>query len=103
MPQLIGVFDNPATTVNIQVWNITDGNNAQVPISSSGCYEIGDTSRWGWSTANMPVAVGNAKHYFYNMVADTGENFEGQFILDIPERSKWIHPSDDSGYITKGV
>lgn len=98
-PQLIGTFETAPTGVNIQVWNVTDGQNTLMTISNSGCYAIGNTERWGWSTANLPANQGYAKHYYYVMTSDLLEIFDGQFILDLPEKAKWIHPSSPDEYL----
>ena len=97
-PQLIGTFTQSSVSVNIQLWDITNGVNDLVILTSSGCYEIGDTNRWGWSTANLPIND-YSRHYFYRMISDTSEVFDGQFLLDIPERGKWIYPNDQSEYL----
>lgn len=97
-PQLIGTFAPSVVSVNIQLWDITNGANSTVTLTSSGCYEIGNTSRWGWSTANLPDS-NYGKHYFYRMISNTSEVFDGQFLLDVPERSKWIYPSQQNQYL----
>jgi len=97
-PQIIGTLEN-SNTVNIQIWDVTDGENTLVSIASSGCYQIGNTGRWGWSTSNLPNFVGNPKHYYYIMTSDLETTFDGQFIFDVPENAKWIHPDNRSSYI----
>lgn len=101
-PQIIGTFDTPASAVTIQLWDVTNGQNTPVSVASSGCYQISDTGRWGWSTTHLPSLQGNAKHYFYTMTSDVAETFEGQFIWDAPEGAKWIYPSDQGTYIKSG-
>lgn len=98
-PQTIGTFDLVASSVNIEVWDVTDGQNSAVSLVSSGCYAIGNTGRWGWSTMNLPASQGHAKHYYYVMTSNLMETFGGQFILDLPERAKWIHPTNQDDYI----
>ncbi len=98
-PQLIGTFDTVASGANIQVWDIIGGQNTLMTVESSGCYAIGDTGRWGWSTTNLPSTQGYAKQYFYLMTSSEGETFEGQFTLDVPERAKWIYPSNINDYV----
>ncbi|RLC89087.1 MAG: hypothetical protein DRJ03_00595 [Chloroflexi bacterium] len=98
-PQIIGTFETAANFVNIQVWDVTDGSNTAMVLASSGCYQIGDTGRWGWSTANLPTPDGHAGQYFYLMTSDASETFDGQFIMDVPEGAKWIHPSDRGDYL----
>jgi hypothetical protein len=92
-PQLIGSFDNGGSSVNIRVWNIVDGVNAQVDIANSGCYSIGDTGKWGWSTRYIPFASGRDDyHYYFEMIADNDEVEYGEFFLTVPERGRWVHP-----------
>lgn len=98
-PQLIGTFENSAVTVNIAVWDITGGQNALMSIANSGCYSIGYTGRWGWSTAYLPSTQGHAKQYAYTMISDTSETFDGQLILDTPENAKWIYPDNSADYL----
>jgi len=98
-PQLIGAFDTVASGVNIQVWDTTDGQNTFMSIENSGCYPIGNTGRWGWSTTNLPTTQGDARQYFYLMTSSESEVFEGQFILDVPEGANWIHPNQTTDYI----
>lgn len=93
-PQIIGTFTNVVNGVNIQLWDVTDGQNIPVTVVSSGCYQIGDTRQWGWSTINLPIYTGYSKQFIYLMTANNDETFDGQFFLSLPERSKWIHPSD---------
>lgn len=101
-PQIIGTLGTVATSCNIRVWDITDGINTALDLVSSSCYAIGDTGRWGWSTANLPAALGHRKHLFYRMISDKGPSFEGQFLFDVAEHAKWMHPSDRSDYILGG-
>lgn len=100
-PQIVGIFETSASGVNIQIWDITNGQNTLMSISSSGCYAISDTGRWGWSTTYLPTTQEYAKHYFYLMTSDVGETFGGQFILDTPEEAKWIHPGDMDDYVLR--
>lgn len=98
-PQIIGTFNTIASIVTMQLWDVTNGQNTLVSVASSGCYQIGDTGRWAWSTIYLPTLQGNAKHYFYTMTSDAAETFEGQFLWDAPEGAKWIHPSNYSDYL----
>jgi len=98
-PQIIGTFETPANLVNIQVWDITNGENTPVSVASSGCYQIGNTGRWGWSTANLPTVYGHARQYFYIMTSDATETFDGQFFMDTPEGAKWVHPRGRGDYL----
>ena len=98
-PQIVGIFDVSATSVTIQIWDIVDGQNISVSLASSDCYQIGDTGRWGWSTVNLPVTSNLTKQYFYIMTSNIASTFDGQFIMDIPESAKWIHPGNRNSYI----
>jgi len=98
-PQIIGTFATTISGVNIAVWDVTNGANAAMSIPNSGCYQIGNTGRWGWSTINLPSSQGHARHYYYQMTSDTDTTFDGQFLLDLPEGAKWIHPVDSGSYL----
>lgn len=100
-PQIIGTFEILASTVTIQVWDITDGQNVLMSVANSGCYAIGDTGRWGWSTSGLPTTQGHARHYLYLMTSDTTETFDGQFLMESPEGAKWIHPNSQDDYIRR--
>jgi lysophospholipase L1-like esterase len=97
-PQLIGTLDG-ATSVNIQLWEITNGQNISLSLASSGCYQIGNTGRWAWSTANLPTSGTYQLQYFYMMTANNNEIFTGQFFLQRPEYAKWIYPRHQSEYL----
>lgn len=98
-PQIIGTLGTAASSVNIQIWDITDGQNIQTNLTTSGCYAIGNTGRWGWSTSNLPIPDGHSKQYYYLMISDLSETFDGQFIFDVPEGAKWIHPGNSDDYL----
>lgn len=92
-PQLVGLFTDDVSSINIRIWDIGNGANTQVGITSSGCYNIGDTNNWGWSTLYLPSASGyNNYHYYYEMIANNGETDYGEFFLTVPERGRWIYP-----------
>jgi hypothetical protein len=92
-PQLIGSFGEGVSIVNIRVWNVVDGINTQLTVANSGCYKIGTTDRWGWSTEYLPFMSGyHNYHYYFEMAADTNETECGEFLLTVPERSRWIYP-----------
>lgn len=95
-PQIIGTFETLANVVTMQVW---DSETTLVSLVNSSCYAIGNTGRWGWSTANLPSIRGNPRFYSYAMTSDAGEIFGGQFVLDVPERAKWIHPDNFEDFI----
>ena len=99
-PQIIGTLEG-AVTATIQLWEITDGQNTPVSLMSNRCYQIGNTGRWGWSTANLPTVYGHARQYFYIMTSDTTETFDGQFFLELPEEAKWIYPDDQDEYLMR--
>lgn len=92
-PQLIGVFEVVPGNVDIQVWDIVNGQNTEVTITSSGCYPIGNTGRWGWSTEYLLFTQEHKKYqYYYRMTANTGEQFYGEFFINTPERGRWSYP-----------
>ena len=97
-PQILGTLEG-AASVNIQLWEITNGQNDLVSIVSSGCYQIGDTGRWAWSTANLPTYTTHQRQYFYIMIANSDGTFTGQFFLELPENAKWSSPENQSDYI----
>lgn len=98
-PQIVGTFDMFASSATIQVWDVTNGQNTSMALVASGCYAIGNTGRWGWSTANLPTTQRYDRHYFYQMISDFGEIFEGQLVLNIPEGARWAHPGNQSEYL----
>lgn len=83
-PQIIGRFTSDPSSVTIEVWNVIDGRNNAVTLDSDVCYQIGDTGRWAWSTINLlSSGIGGIINQFvYEMGADTGETFTGEFILN---------------------
>ena len=91
-PQLIGTFTLLASGVNIEVWDVVDGQNTLLALSSSGCYQVGNTERWGWSTAGLPLSGKKKHHYYYRMISTVAEEQLGEFFLTVPERGKWSHP-----------
>jgi len=97
-PQIIGTLEN-ATSVTIQLWEVTDGQNALVTVVSSDCYQIGNTGRWAWSTANLPTYSTYQRQYFYIMTANHNNTFAGQFFLEVPEKAKWIYPRNYDEYL----
>ncbi len=91
-PQLLGTFTNSVNSVTIRLWELSDGQNIVVPITVSGCSQVGDTERWIWSTSNLPVYTGYRQQFFYTMTADNNETSSGQFFLDLPENPKGMYP-----------
>lgn len=93
-PQLIGAFDVQPISVGIEVWDIVDGQNIQIDIASSGCYAIGDTKRWGWSTAHLGfTGERNKYHYYFRMIASDSANVYGEFLITVPEDVLWSSPN----------
>lgn len=92
-PQLIGAFNEGISSVNIRIWDVINGANIPVILPNSGCYAIGNTNKWGWSTAYLPFASGyNNYHYYFEMAANTGETDYGEFFLTVPEHGRWVYP-----------
>jgi len=93
-PQLICTFTAISISVNIVIYDITNGQNTPVTIASSGCYAIGNTGRWGWSTENLPITNDRDKyHYCYTMISNTGEEQYGEALIYVPERGVWSFPN----------
>jgi len=91
-PQLMGSFTTSPSGVTIEVWDIVDGQNIEMVLGSSGCYAIGDTNTWGWSTEYLPMTQYHAKyHYYFMMTGNTGEKVFGEFFLVVPERGQWSY------------
>ena len=93
-PQLIGTFVLLASGVNIEVWDVVDGQNVPLTLSSSGCYPVGDTERWGWSTAGLPLSGKKKYHYYYRMTSTVAEEQLGEFFLTVPEGGRWSYPDN---------
>lgn len=92
-PQLVSSFNNASISVNIEVWDIVNGQNTKVIIANSGCYTIDNTNRWGWSTENLPFTQGHKRYnYYFRMTSDIGEEQYGEFFIAVPERGRWSHP-----------
>lgn len=88
-PQVIGLLDYVGTSgdVTITVYELV--NMAEVSIAHSGCYPIGDTGRWGWSTAYLPGDTRPGQHFLYRMVAGPGvDTFTGEFFLKRPQSER---------------
>lgn len=98
-PQLIGTFTLPTSGVNIDVWDVVDGQNTLLTLSSSGCYRVGNTERWGWSTAGLPLSRKKKHHYYYRMTSAVAEEQFGEFFLTVPEGGKWSHPDSLDTYV----
>lgn len=92
-PQLVTTFSGSPSSVNIEVWDVVDGQNTQLTITNSGCYIIGDTGKWGWSTEYLLFTQEHKKyHYYFRMTADTSEERYGEFLITVPERGRWSYP-----------
>lgn len=98
-PQIMGSLNKYATFATIEVWDLINGNNEPIVLASSGCYSVGDTTRWGWSIANLPAINNTTGQYLFRMTDSTGEVFEGEFFLTTPEPGQWKLPRDKSEYI----
>jgi len=99
-PQLMGTFQIPPATVNIQVWDVGDGQNTEVPITTSGCYQIGDTNKWAWSTQYLPFLGYNKKyHHYFRMTSNEGEMQHGEFLITVPERGRWSYPDRGKAWV----
>lgn len=92
-PQLISSFDTAASSVNIEVWDVIDGQNTSVSIVSSGCYQIGNTNNWGWSTEHLPFLNQHKKsHYYFRMTSSESEEQFGEFLITVPEDGRSSYP-----------
>lgn len=80
-PQIIGRFTTDPDSVTIEIWDIMDGANTLLVLSSNDCYQISDTGRWAFSTINLPQLPNIINQYVYRMTGDTTETFDGKFIL----------------------
>lgn len=92
-PQLVSTFSISASSVNIEVWDVVDGQNTKLTIANSGCYAIGDTGKWGWSTKYLSFTGDHKKyHYYYRMTSDMSTEQYGEFLITVPERGRWSYP-----------
>lgn len=90
-PQLVGNLDYVGVSgeVTIKVWRLDhDGPVEVTPVGGAGCYPIGDTGRWAWSTAGLPVASNVRTMYYYEMYASSGSVFKGEFVWQTRPDSK---------------
>jgi len=84
-PQVIGLLDYVGTSgeVDITVYELT--NMTEVSLGHSRCYPIGDTGRWGWSTAYLPGDTKYGQHFVYRMATSgAAQTFAGEFFLRFP-------------------
>lgn len=98
-PQIIGNLGTSPATVTIEVWNVAGGANTALSLSDDTCFQIGNTGRWRWSTANLPGPVGSKRQYFFIMTANTSDTFDGNFTIDTAEDARGAHPSDPDEFI----
>jgi len=84
-PTIIGLFLPSESGVTIEIWDLIDGINTQLAIDDAICFPIGDTGRYGWSTANLPTINRNSGQYFFRMTDNIGDTFVGEFFLHAPE------------------
>lgn len=81
-PQIIGRFTSMAgVSATIEVWDITNGQEQTLSLTTNVCYPIGNTGRFGWDTSNLPPMTNTSKQYFYRMTSNLAETFEGQFTV----------------------
>lgn len=88
-------------SVVIQVWDLTNGNNTELALADNFCYPIGNTSRFGWSTENMPVQNRVFGQFLYKMTANNGETFIGEFMIESPSNRTEKHPRQLDDFIMK--
>lgn len=88
-PQLIGNLNYIGSSgdVYIQVWELRSGVPDELVLQNSGCYPIGNTGRWGWSTSDLPISNYGRPQYHYLMSAPNTNTFEGHFFMDSRPRS----------------
>lgn len=99
-PQVVGAFSTAIVDVNIQIWDVTNGLNTIVLLTSSGCYAIGNTGQWGWSTANLSLIGEN--HYYFRMISNENTNAYGEFWITVLEDGRWSSPDNISDNIILG-
>jgi hypothetical protein len=91
--EFLSANDTVPSGVNIEIWDVVDGQNTKLAISNSGCYSIDDTFRWGWSTEYLPFRQEYKRyHYYFRMTSDEGEQQYGEFFITVPERGRWSYP-----------
>lgn len=88
-PQVIGLLGYVGVSgdVEMTVYELT--GMTEVALGHSGCYPIGDTGRWGWSTAYLPAGTSHGQHFVYRMATSGGaQTFAGEFLLRFPESKR---------------
>lgn len=92
-PQLVSIFQSTPSLVNIEVWDVINAQNTKISLSTSGCYKIGGTNAWGWSTEYLPFTEDRNKyHYYFKMTSDLNDTQYGEFLIFVPERGRWSYP-----------
>ena len=92
-PQIIGRFTGYPNTVTIEVW---DNNGNIIVLTNNSCYQIGDTGRWAWSTANLSPLTKIINQFIYRMTGDNAEVFESQFILHTRRKNSYKMPENNN-------
>ena len=84
-------------TANIEIWR----SGVVVPITTSGCLEVGSTGRYSWSTGNIPTLSASREQFHWRMSDSYGNTDEGDFILISHENYDGGMPSlnNKSSYI----
>jgi len=81
-PQIIGKFTSmAAVSATIEVWELSNGQQQALSLTTNVCYAIGNTGRFGWDTKNLPPPTDRSKQYQYRMTSNLAETFEGQFTV----------------------
>jgi len=95
---IIGDFTT-GETVNIELWQ--DG--ILQTITSSGCTEIDETGKFGWSTGNIAVLTASKVQYHWKMQDGSSNSVEGDFVLQSVEGEDGGMPSlnNKDSYIRK--
>jgi hypothetical protein len=92
-PQLIGIFDDIPVNVTIEVWDIVGGSNTSMILTDNNCYAIGNTDKWGWSTAHLRHTGQKKKYqYYFRMTSNELEEVYGEFFITVPERGRFSYP-----------
>lgn len=75
--------------VNIEVWQ----SGVIIPITASGCLEVGSTGRYSWSTGNIPTLSAGREQFHWRMSDGYSNTDEGDFILISHENKDGGMPS----------
>lgn len=95
-PQLVGNlgYVGASGDVKIRIWELKNGSPVPYYLQDSGCYPIGDTGRWGFSTRIIGQTDYERPQYHYMMNAPNGTNFQGQFFMNY-KGQRYPGPSGD--------